>query len=81
MPGIGIGICTESGKVVKECKEFIGTATNNIASIRTGEQLSSKRNKMLLSKTKREAIGKACAKGGLIKRADNLANLAIDDFI
>jgi len=29
--GIGIGICTESGKVVKECKEFIGTATNNIA--------------------------------------------------
>ena len=32
--GIGIVICDESGRVVKEHEEFIGTATNNIAEYR-----------------------------------------------
>ncbi|MBE0516887.1 MAG: ribonuclease HI family protein [Methanophagales archaeon] len=32
--GIGIVICDESGEVVKEYEEFIGTATNNIAEYR-----------------------------------------------
>lgn len=32
--GIGVVICDESGKVVKEYEEFIGNATNNIAEYR-----------------------------------------------
>ena len=32
--GIGIVICNESGKKIKEDKEFIGNATNNIAEYR-----------------------------------------------
>ena len=32
--GIGIVICNESGKIVKQYKEFIGTATNNVAEYR-----------------------------------------------
>ncbi len=32
--GIGIVICNESGKIVKEYRDFIGNATNNIAEYR-----------------------------------------------
>ena len=32
--GIGIVICDESGKVVKQYEEFIGNATNNFAEYR-----------------------------------------------
>lgn len=32
--GIGVVICNESGEIVKEYKDFIGNATNNIAEYR-----------------------------------------------
>jgi len=32
--GIGIVICNESGKIIKEYEEYIGSATNNIAEYR-----------------------------------------------
>ncbi len=52
--GIGVVICDESGKIVKEYKDFIGTATNNIAEYRAlikalelASSFSRKRNRLL----------------------------------
>ena len=115
--GIGIVICNESGKKIKEDKEFIGNATNNIAEYRalikalelandfsvTRVECFSDSELMVrqlngVYRVKNEKLGKLFllvkekARGfkgvtyshlprenNLIKRADKLANLAIDD--
>ncbi len=116
--GIGIVICDESGKIVKEFEEFIGTATNNIAEYRaliTALELASSfsingvdcfSDSELMVKqlngeyrVKNEKLGKLFLRvrekekrfervnyihvpreEDLIKRADKLANHAIDEF-
>ncbi len=115
--GIGIVICNESGKIVKEYMDFIGNATNNIAEYRalikalelasdfsvTRVECFSDSELMVRQlngayRVKNEKLGELFLlvkekerrfKGvtyshlprekGLIKRADKLANLGIDD--
>jgi len=116
--GIGIVICDESGKIVKEYEEFIGTATNNIAEYRAlikalelasvfsikGVDCFSDSELMVRQlngayRVKNEKLGKLFLQvrekkkrfekvsyfhvpreEDLIKRADKLANRAIDEF-
>jgi ribonuclease HI len=116
--GIGIVICNESRKIVKEYEEFIGTATNNIAEYRAlikALELASSfpvseidcfSDSELMVKqlngeysVKNEKLGELFLQvrekekrfekvnyfhvpreEDFIKRADKLANLAIDDF-
>ncbi len=116
--GIGIVICDESGKIVKEYEEFIGTATNNIAEYRalikalelagifSINKIDCFSDSELMVKqlngeyrVKNEKLGKLFLQvrekekrfekvnyfhvpreEDLIKRADKLANRAIDEF-
>jgi len=116
--GIGIVICNESGKIVKQYEEFIGNATNNIAEYRAlikalelassfpvGEVDCFSDSELMVKqlngeyRVKSEKLGKLFLQvrekekqfekvnyshvpreEGLIKRADKLANLAIDEF-
>ncbi|MCW3130755.1 MAG: ribonuclease HI family protein [Methanophagales archaeon] len=116
--GIGIVICDESGKIVKEYEEFIGTATNNIAEYRAlikalelasdfsvsevkcfsdselmvkqlnGEYRvkNKKLGKLFLQVREKEKrfervnYSHVPREEDLIKRADKLANRAIDEF-
>ena len=116
--GIGIVICDESGKIVKEYEEFIGTATNNIAEYRAlikalelasdfsvsevkcfsdselmvkqlnGEYSvkNKKLGKLFLQVREKEKqfekvnYSHVPREEDLIKRADKLANRAIDEF-
>jgi ribonuclease HI len=116
--GIGIVICNESRKVVKEYEEFIGTATNNIAEYRAlikalelassfpvseiecfsdselmvkqlnGEYSikNEKLGELFLQVREKEKQFKKVKyfhvprEADLIKRADKLANIAIDEF-
>ena len=116
--GIGIVLCNESGKIVKEYEEFIGTATNNVAEYQalikaldlastfsvTEIECFSDSELMVKQlngeyRVKNEKLGKlflqvrekekhfekvnyihVLREEGLIKRADKLANRAIDDF-
>jgi len=116
--GIGVVICDESRKIVKEYEEFIGTATNNIAEYRAlikALELASSfpvseidcfSDSELMVKqlngeysVKNEKLGELFLQvrekekrfekvnyfhvpreEDFIKRADKLANLAIDDF-
>ena len=116
--GIGVVICNQSGEIVKEYKEFIGSATNNIAEYRAlikalelaggfsineidcfsdselmvrqlnGEYRvkNEKLGKLfLLVREKEKWFGKVSyfhvpREKDLIKRADKLANRAIDEF-
>lgn len=117
--GIGIVICNESGKKIKEDKEFIGNATNNIAEYRalikalelasdfsvTQVECFSDSELMIrqlngVYRVKNEKLGELFLlvkekerqfervtyshvprENNLIKRADKLANLAIDEFM
>jgi ribonuclease HI len=114
--GIGIVICNESGKIIKEDKEFIGNATNNIAEYRALIKALEQANDFSVTRVEcfsdselmvRQLNGVYRVKNeklhelfllvkekergfkgvtyslvprekGLIKRADKLANLAID---
>ena len=116
--GIGIVICDESGKIVKEYEEFIGAATNNIAEYRAlikalelasdfsvsevkcfsdselmvkqlnGEYSvkNKKLGKLFLQVREKEKqfekvnYSHVPREEDLIKRADKLANRAIDEF-
>ncbi|MCK4476893.1 MAG: reverse transcriptase-like protein [Methanophagales archaeon] len=116
--GIGVVICDESGKIVKEYEEFIGTATNNIAEYRalikalelagifSINKIDCFSDSELMVKqlngeyrVKNEKLGKLFLQvrekekrfekvnyfhvpreEDLIKRADKLANRAIDEF-
>jgi len=116
--GIGIVICDESGKVVKEYGEFIGNATNNIAEYRAlikalelassfpvseidcfsdselmvkqlnGEYRvkNGKLGKLFLLVREKEKrfervnYSHVPREEDFIKRADKLANIAIDEF-
>jgi len=115
--GIGIVICNESGKKIKEDKEFIGDATNNIAEYRAlikALELASdfsvtrvecfsdselmvrqlngayrvkdeKLGELFLQVKEKERLFEEVTyshvprENNLIKRADSLANLGIDD--
>jgi ribonuclease HI len=117
--GIGIVICNESGKIIKEDKGFIGNATNNIAEYRAlikALELASdfsvtrvecfsdselmvrqlngayrvkdeKLHELFLLVREKEKLfdrvnySHVSREKGLIKRADKLANLAIDEFM
>jgi ribonuclease HI len=114
--GIGIVICNESGKIIKEDKEFIGNATNNIAEYRALIKALELANNFSVTRVEcfsdselmvRQLNGAYLVKNeklhelfllvkekergfkgvtyshlprekGLIKRADKLANLAIE---
>jgi ribonuclease HI len=116
--GIGIVICDESGKIVKEYKEFIGTTTNNIAEYRAlikalelagvfsiNEVNCFSDSELMIRqlngkyRVKNEKLGRLFLQvrekekhfekvnyfhvpreADHLKRADKLANLAIDDF-
>lgn len=116
--GIGIVICDESGKIIRQYEEFIGNATNNIAEYQAlikalelasifsvsevecfsdselmVKQLNgaySVKNKklgelFLQVRGKEERFKKVTyshvpREGDFIKRADKLANIAIDEF-